>query len=286
MNKIRITEIFKSIQGEGKYTGHSSIFIRNQHCNLRCSGFSVDPKDPNFNGPNQEVMKIIEQHKKKPFKCLTDCPLAKTGCDSYVSSYPEFADISPYMTIDETVEKIKSFNPTKKTHIVISGGEPLIFIDFYQKLIEKLHDTIGSTYFTFETNGTIILPDDFKTFVDDMNVEVLLSVSPKLACSGNTKEQAWKPKAIQSYMNLGDNFKIYYKFVVDDVESDMVEIKEYCAFVGIDMENTDIYLMPVGGTIEKDSHTKKVEVADFCIDNDFIFCDRLHLSLYGNKWST
>ncbi len=32
-----ISELFTSIQGEGKYTGTQSIFIRTSYCNLRCS---------------------------------------------------------------------------------------------------------------------------------------------------------------------------------------------------------------------------------------------------------
>jgi len=32
-----VSEYFKSIQGEGNYTGANSFFIRFQHCNLRCS---------------------------------------------------------------------------------------------------------------------------------------------------------------------------------------------------------------------------------------------------------
>lgn len=34
---MQISELFTSIQGEGKYTGTPSIFIRTSYCNLRCS---------------------------------------------------------------------------------------------------------------------------------------------------------------------------------------------------------------------------------------------------------
>ena len=33
---IKINELFKSIQGEGPYTGHPAIFIRLAGCNLDC----------------------------------------------------------------------------------------------------------------------------------------------------------------------------------------------------------------------------------------------------------
>ncbi len=35
-NRINISEIFLTIQGEGRYLGHPAIFIRTSGCNLRC----------------------------------------------------------------------------------------------------------------------------------------------------------------------------------------------------------------------------------------------------------
>lgn len=37
MNKLWISEVFCSIQGESSYTGYATIFIRLSECNLRCS---------------------------------------------------------------------------------------------------------------------------------------------------------------------------------------------------------------------------------------------------------
>ena len=39
---MRIAEIFRSIQGEGRLTGTESIFVRTSGCNLRC-GFCDTP---------------------------------------------------------------------------------------------------------------------------------------------------------------------------------------------------------------------------------------------------
>ena len=37
MNKVKIKEIFKSIQGEGPYVGYEQLFIRFCNCNLKCN---------------------------------------------------------------------------------------------------------------------------------------------------------------------------------------------------------------------------------------------------------
>ena len=43
-NKIKIKEIFESIQGEGPYIGYNQLFIRFSQCNLSCSYCDTDFK--------------------------------------------------------------------------------------------------------------------------------------------------------------------------------------------------------------------------------------------------
>jgi len=41
MSKLKISELFYSIQGEGRYMGVPSVFLRTFGCNFTCSGFGM-----------------------------------------------------------------------------------------------------------------------------------------------------------------------------------------------------------------------------------------------------
>ena len=40
--KLRYSEAFYSVQGEGKFVGVPSVFLRTFGCNFRCMNFGVD----------------------------------------------------------------------------------------------------------------------------------------------------------------------------------------------------------------------------------------------------
>ena len=41
MSKIKVAELFYSIQGEGRYMGVPSVFLRTFGCNFKCQGFGM-----------------------------------------------------------------------------------------------------------------------------------------------------------------------------------------------------------------------------------------------------
>ena len=75
MSKLKIAELFYSIQGEGRYMGVPSVFLRSFGCNFKCAGFGM-PKGESSN----EVEKIAA--KIHSFKTYEELPVVSTGCDS------------------------------------------------------------------------------------------------------------------------------------------------------------------------------------------------------------
>ena len=41
MAKLKVSELFYSIQGEGRYMGVPSVFLRTFGCNFKCAGFGM-----------------------------------------------------------------------------------------------------------------------------------------------------------------------------------------------------------------------------------------------------
>lgn len=200
--------IFYTIEGEGKYAGYPSVFMRLSKCNLTCIGF----KSPN-----------------SPF-----------GCDSYVSwskvnQYPFEEIFKAFRTLDPI-----TFLPFGKhledgALLKITGGEPLL----QQKQLLKFIDAFEKEFkfiprIDFETNGTI-MPDD--TWHNKYNAT--FTVSPKLASNGDSKEKRYKPDVLKKL----EDYDSCFKFVIQS-EKDILEIQEYYSFI----DKKLIWLMPCCGS--------------------------------------
>lgn len=79
-NKLKVTELFLSIQGEGIHSGLPTYFIRLSGCNLRCS--YCDTKYSYSGGKEIKIKDILNNIVKQKFKlvCLTGGePLLQAG---------------------------------------------------------------------------------------------------------------------------------------------------------------------------------------------------------------
>lgn len=284
MSKIKIAELFYSIQGEGRYMGVPSVFLRTFGCNFKCAGFGM---------PQGQLSREVEDIAARVhyFSKYEQLPLVSTGCDSYASWDPRFKDLSPMLDSDAIAERIMEILPHgkwKDEHLVITGGEPLLgWQRAYADLLnhprmQRLKEI------TFETNGTQELDPKFADYLTEWTnapgrgrEALTFSVSAKLPVSGESWEEAIRPEIVCSYQNVGHT---YLKLVVsteEDVRDALKAVEQYrnAGFRG------SVYLMPVGG-VESIYSLNNRAVALLAMKHGLRYSDRLQVPLFKNEWGT
>ncbi len=217
---------------------------------------------------------------------LTDMPLVTTGCDSYVAWDPRCKHLVKEASAEELAESLTALIPTgnwKGIDLVITGGEPMLG---WQKAYPALLDILieqGLSVVTFETNTTQPLQEDFKEYLQKSNLKVIWSCSPKLSASGESREQAIKPRVARQYFDIA-NSSMYFKFVVDQSE-DQAEIKSVLSAYESEGVQVPVYVMPVGGCLEEYKHNART-VAELAMEHGWRYSPRLHSDLFGNGWET
>jgi 7-carboxy-7-deazaguanine synthase len=282
MSKIKISELFYSVQGEGRYMGVPSVFLRTFGCNFKCAGFGMPRGELSTEADDIAIVAHL-------FNKYEELPLVPTGCDSYASWHPDFKELSPMLTSDAIVNRITEIIPHgewKDEHLVITGGEPLLG---WQRAYPDLLDhpkMQGLKEITFETNGTQKLSDEFKSYLfkwknQNKEREITFSVSAKLPCSGEKWDDAIQPDIVCQYEWFGT---AYLKFVVateEDIKDAERAVDEFrkAGFEG------HIYLMPVGG-VESVYTLNARSVALAAMKRGWRYSDRLQVPLFKNEWGT
>ncbi len=246
-----LVEQFYSFQGEGKYTGTPSIFLRFGGCNFKCEGFG------------------------SKFK-IDDVELI--GCDSLQAVDKKyFGNLwQEIKKVDELLEIIQNYqkNLTFKPHIVLTGGEPLIYHknEIFYNLISILKEK--NYKITVETNASIEI--DFITYENYKNLTFAMSV--KLANSNEIPKKRINHKAIKSISeNAEDSF---FKFVLDKNYINEFGNSEI-EFITKEYDNL-IYCMPMGETIKLLNQNDKA-VVEFCKEYGYIYSDRVHIRIYNKR---
>ena len=243
-----LTEQFFSIQGEGKYAGVPSYFLRTGGCNLSCPGF----------GAKYEVDGKI-----------------KYGCDTYFAVDSAFA--KQWQKVEESSSLIQKLTDEFKEigylpDVVITGGEPLMYHTdkvFYEVVSWLVNQGIRVT---FETNGTVEI--DFDTY--PVYRACMFALSLKLANSGESKDKRVNPKALKAIAKQAKD--AFLKFTIDaaSVESSAIEEIEEIREILPDLE---VYCMPVGESRETIWHNDR-KVFSFCMQHNFRYSDRLHIRVF------
>jgi 7-carboxy-7-deazaguanine synthase len=284
MSKLKVSEIFYSAQGEGRFIGVPSVFLRTFGCNFTCGGFGM--KDRTQMCTERE---FIDPTK---YRIYEELPLVTTGCDSYASWDPRFKDLSAMVSSNEIANVIMQTLPYESwqdEHLVITGGEPLLgWQRAYPDLLD--HPAMQALKeITFETNGTQELTPEFRKYLLNWTLgnktrgreALTFSVSAKLPCSGEKWSDAICPEIVCQYEDVGHT---YLKLVIstkEDFADAQRAVAEYRAagFKG------HVYLMPIGG-VESVYALNNKNVAILAMNQGWRYSDRLQVPLFKNEWGT
>lgn len=206
------------------------------------------------------------------FVRTTGCNLRCSFCDSPHTSWnPEGEEHS----LNEIME-IAARYPS--SHVVITGGEPYLQNEL-PELCDRFKD--AGYHITIETAGTVFRP----LHADLLSISPKLSNSiPRLLDDGKHAQRhdaaRMNAEVLRSLIAQGD---YQLKFVVD-APDDLKEIEVFLKEIG-GVERSRVLLMPQGIT-RKELDERAGWLVEYCKQQNYRYCPRLHIELYGNKRGT
>ena len=104
MGKLRYSEVFYSVQGEGRFVGVPSVFLRVFGCNFECRGFGQERGNLI---PVEEMPYMKDERAEKThelaYKSIDELPVTPIGCDSSASWAMKYK----HLQLTETIEQVK-----------------------------------------------------------------------------------------------------------------------------------------------------------------------------------
>lgn len=288
MTTLKYSETFYSAQGEGKYVGIPSLWMRFFLCNLQCDGFGqTDPTDPSTYELPYEKLDLTD---------ITDVmqlPVFEKGCDSSYTWSKRYRHLITDRTVEQAVDELEALLPHGKfqhpstkqwVHMVFTGGEPMLK-NTQPGMIAVLNeferrDNMPNNV-TVETNGTKPVTPELKEYLHTLapRPSWYWSVSPKLwSTAGEKASKAIQPDVVAEYSKLGMG---QLKYVVNGSEESWNEVAEHTqAFrdAGCDFP---VWIMGIGGTLEGLKLTE-ADIADEAIQRGYNYTTRAHVHIYGN----
>lgn len=258
-----ISEMFKSIQGEGNTIGIPSYFIRLAQCNLECGFSKANLAKARKENWSQDKMKD-NMLKEATWICDSMAVWMKGGKYTWEGIINHLGDFDFLKSLKDGA------------HLVITGGEPLAqqegIVAFLQYLEEKYN--IFPTC-EVETNATIKPNVDMVSKIDFWNL------SPKLSNSGMPEKRRLIPEVIKFFNNLpARDTKVMFKFVVN-TDADIKEVVTDW-MIPFKIPHTKVRFMP-GADNREDLIKVEQWLVEKCKDLNIPFTTRFHIHHWNKK---
>lgn len=300
-NTYKYSEIFHSFQGEGAYTGRSTLWIRFFLCNLQCDGFGQkDPTDPST------YVLPYEDFDVSSVERIEDLPVWEYGCDSSYTWAKKYRHLAHDHTAKQICDLIQQANihpsnpkglfvhpETKQdTHMAFTGGEPMLNQDAIVDILDEfsMRGNLPLNV-TVETNGTRPLKSNqLEQFIKNVYTqsayhEWFWSCSPKLwSTAGEKPKKAIKPEVVGKYNDLSPRGQL--KYVVNGTQESWDEVEHNTELFRKEGVQWPIYIMPVGATKEEQEEQQIAEIAVEAMKRGYYFSGRLHCYVFGNQIGT
>lgn len=268
-NKLLISSNFYSVQGEGKSTGVPSYFIRLGLCNLTC-GMS-----PRF---LKELIKQKDLEDGEIFKGDLELEGKATWtCDS-TSQWAWRGEDKDFQYLINQWDKEKLYDDIQEgiIHLIWTGGEPTMvkhqesIVNFFKYWVENSEGVgVSNVYNELETNGTVLMNEEF------FNIMTQINCSPKLSNSGLNENVRIKPDVIRQILT---HHNYQFKFVISN-EEDVVELfRDFIIPFNIPLQN--VICMP-GLDSQDDFHERTQFVLEMAKKYRFVGMTRLHISAWN-----
>ena len=305
IKRYRYSEIFGlTIQGEGRYVGIPTAWVRFFGCNFSCMGFGqADPLNPDTWVREYENVDLSGIEK------IEDVPVIRYGCDSGYSWAKRYAHLAKQESADQICNRLEDVvrnehNPDAKflhpqsnqyIHLAFTGGEPMMQQSAIVEIMEEFERRNNvPLYVTVETNGTQRIRDNFANMLDRFHMssefggmiddalgtpEWFWSCSPKLSASGEKWEDAIKPGTLFDYYDLSKPGQL--KFVVDGTEKVWQEVEKAIHLYRSAGITWPVWIMPVGAANDQQEDIQAA-ICEECFRRGYNFSARVHAWIFGN----
>jgi 7-carboxy-7-deazaguanine synthase len=300
---LKYSETFYSPQGEGKYVGIPSLWIRFFLCNLQCNGFGQDePTKPDSWDLPYERIDISD------ITDVMDLPVFEKGCDSSYTWAKKYRHLITDRTVEQCVDELTALLPTgtfihsatgQNIDMVFTGGEPMLknTQPGIVAILNEFHKRGNMPHrVTVETNGTKPIEQELADLIDLMHVtdeygglckddagvpvEWYWSVSPKLwSTAGEESKRAIRPEVVKGYADVSNHGQL--KFVVNGSTESWDEVEQHVRAFREAGVTWPVWIMGVGGTVEGLKMTEAM-IADEAVQRGYYYTSRMHNHIWGN----